>query len=63
MDEECRKCAFLVEISVDVPYPKKFEFREETSSVAAAIGRAIRKARKELPRKRIDTYRIKATKM
>lgn len=51
---------FIVKIGVDMPYPKEFEFRQEASSIAPAVSRALKELRKKLGRKRIKEYRIKA---
>ena len=50
----------LVQITVDVPYPKTFEYRQETSNVSTAVARAMKQVRKDLSGKRIKEYRIKS---
>lgn len=54
---------YLIQIGVDIPYPKEFESRQDTGSVSAAVSRAIREARKQLKGKRIKVYRVKAIKV
>lgn len=54
---------YLVLITVDVPYPKQFEYRESAGSIAPAVSRALKKVRKDLGRKRIKEFRIKAIQM
>lgn len=54
---------YLVLITVDVPYPKTFEYREMAGSISPAVSRALKKAKKELGRKRIKEFRIKAIQM
>lgn len=54
---------YLVIISVDVPYPKEFEYRETGSGIAPAVSRALKRLRKDLGRKRVKQYRIKAIQM
>ena len=54
---------FLIVITVDVPYPKEFAYRETASGVAPAVSRALKQARKDMGRKQIQEYRIKALKM
>lgn len=54
---------YLVIISVDVPYPRQFEYRQSASSIAPAVARAIRLVKKEIKGKRIKEYRIKALQM
>ena len=53
----------LVQITVDVPYPKTFEYRQQASSVSTAVARALRQVRKDLGRKRIKEYRIKSIQL
>ena len=50
----------LVSITVDVPYPATFEYRQEASNVGTAISRALKQVRKNLVGKRIKEYRIKS---
>jgi hypothetical protein len=54
---------FLITISFLHPYPIKNEFREAASNFAPAIGRAIRKWRKENERKKIKEITIKAIRL
>ncbi len=51
---------YLVRITVDVPYPKEFEYRESASAIAPAVSRALKELRKSLRGKKIREYRIKA---
>ncbi len=51
---------YIIRISVDVPYPKEFEYRESASGVAPAVSRALKTMRKDLGRKRVKEFRIKA---
>jgi hypothetical protein len=53
----------LVQITVDIPYPKTFEYRQEASNQATAIARALRQIRKDLSGKRIKEYRIKSIQL
>ena len=50
--------SFYISISVDIPYPKKFEFNKSASGVVPAIGRAMRDLRKTLKGRRIKKYVI-----
>ena len=50
----------LIKITVEVPYPKEFEFRQH-GTVASAIGRSIRTLRKQLKGKRLRHYKITCT--
>lgn len=50
----------LISITVDVPYPKTFEYRQEASNVGTAINRALKQVRKDLVGRRIKEYRIKS---
>lgn len=54
---------YLVVITVEIPYPKSFEYRESASSIAPAVSRAIKKVRKELSRKHLKEMRIKAIQL
>lgn len=51
---------YFVVISVDLPYPKSFEYRQEASSIAPAVSRCLKKFRKEVARRKIKEFRIKA---
>ena len=51
---------YIVSITVQIPYPKEYEFREQASGVAPAVSRALKELRKQLKGKRIHEYRIKA---
>ena len=48
----------LVKITVDLPYPKEFEFRQEASGIHTAVRRALQELRKQLKGKRIKHYKI-----
>lgn len=54
---------YLVQITVDVPYPKTFEFRESATSISPAVSRALKEVRKKLNRKKIKQFKIIATKL
>jgi len=53
---------YHIKITVDVPYPKEFTFQERAYTESAAVGRALRKLRRMIPRKRITNWRIDAIK-
>lgn len=38
---------FLIIISVDDPYPKKWEYQEKASNIGTAINRAVKRFRAE----------------
>ena len=50
---------YLVTISVYMPYPKEFQYRESAGGVHTAVARALKSFRKEVGRKRINQYNIK----
>jgi hypothetical protein len=55
---------YLVKITVQIPYPKDFEFRQEASGLATAVSRAIRRFRKELNgKKKIKEVFIRAIQL
>ena len=54
---------FLVQVSVNIPYPKQFDYRETATSIGTAINRAIRKFRKEVKGKRIKQVNVKAIRL
>lgn len=47
------KAHYLVEYTIDLPYPKKFSYRIEASNHGRALDFGYRKLRKELPKKRL----------
>ena len=49
---------YIITITVNVPYPREFTYKRTASSVGLAVKRALSALRKDLPRKRIDTYKI-----
>lgn len=51
---------YLVYVTVDVPYPKQFEYRQSATGIAPAVARSLREVRKSLKGKRIKEYRIRA---
>ena len=54
---------YFVRIGVDLPYPKEFDSTEAGSNPGTAVSRAMRKLRKELPRKKIKEFRIKVVQL
>lgn len=52
---------FLITIKSDLPYPVKKEFRINGSSMATVAGRAIRKFRKEIGKKKITDMNMSIT--
>lgn len=54
---------FLVRLTVPVPYPKEFEFREQASSIGTAINRAVAKMKKQLHGKRVKELTVKAVRV
>jgi len=55
---------YLVKITVHIPYPKEFEFRQEANSLGTAINRAVKRFRKELSgRKKIKEVFVRAIQL
>jgi hypothetical protein len=54
---------YLVEIKIQIPYPKTFSYRENGSSFGTAIGRSIKKMRTELNKKKVGEIIVKAKKI
>lgn len=54
---------YIVNVTVNVPYPKHFETRERATSAGTAIARAMRGVRKQLGRKRIKEWIVKAIQL
>ena len=55
---------YLVQITCEIPYPKKFEFRPEGSSHGTAINRAIATLRREhLKGKRVKELSVKSVQL
>lgn len=54
---------YLVQITIEIPYPKTLEFREQASGIAPAVSRAIKALRKQIKGKRIKEMRIKAVQL
>lgn len=54
---------FLIRISLMLPYPRNFDYREEASSMGTAINRAVAKMRKELKGRRIKEINVKAVRV
>lgn len=54
---------YLITISVDIPYPKSFEYRQSASGVAPAVSRALKAIRKDLKGKRVKEFKIKAVQL
>lgn len=66
--EGCSSCAkasvrWLISITVQIPYPKTYEFREGGSNVGVAIGRAYRQFRKLVKGKRLNDGALKWIKI
>lgn len=51
---------YRVTVTVNVPYPVVKVYDQDCTSVSAAVGRSLRNLRRDIPRKRIDEYLIKA---
>lgn len=54
---------FRVVITWSMPYPMKWSYDSEGSNFSAGIGKALRKWRKTVPRKRIDEIDINVIKI
>ena len=54
---------FLIKISLMLPYPKEFQYREEASAMGTAINRAVAKMRKELKGRKIKEINVKAIRL
>jgi len=54
---------YLIKITAPLPYPVVSEYREQASSIAVAVSRAIKKYRKEKNGKRIKELAVKATQL
>lgn len=54
---------YLVEIKIQIPYPKTFSYTESGSSFRTAIGRSIKKMRTELNKKKLDEIIVNAKKI
>ena len=54
---------YLVQVTVEVPYPRTLEFRQEASGIAPAVSRAIKLVRKQIKGKRIKEMRIKVVQL
>jgi len=55
---------YFVKITVHIPYPKDFEFRQEASSLGTAISWAVKRFRKELNgRKKIKEVFVRAIQL
>ena len=51
---------YLVEVMWNDPYPKKFPYRMEGSSIAVGVGKALRQFRKDVRGRRIKALTIKS---
>jgi len=54
---------FLIKISVNLPYPRDFEYRIEATSFGTAVNRAFKLFRKELKGRKIREIKINAIKI
>lgn len=54
---------YLIEIKINIPYPKTFSYTESGSSFGTAINRAIKKMRRDLRHKKLEEILIKAIKL
>ena len=54
---------FWIRVKVDIPYPKEFEYTEKASFAGTAVNRALKKVRKELPGKHLETFSILVKKL
>ncbi|MEK7112708.1 MAG: hypothetical protein AAB875_05260, partial [Patescibacteria group bacterium] len=54
---------YLVSITVQIPYPKTFEFRKEATTIAPAVSRAIKELRKELKGRKLKQMSIRAIQL
>lgn len=50
---------YTIDITWNDPYPKNFTYREDGSSIAVAVGKAMRTFRKEQKGRRIKSLIIK----
>jgi hypothetical protein len=49
---------YRITFKVEIPCPREFAYTEIATSPVAAVGRAFRKFKKDLPRKKIDRWKI-----
>ena len=49
---------YIITITVQIPYPVEQTYNIKASNVAVATARALKRLRKNFPRKRIDTWKI-----
>ena len=54
---------YLVIITWNDPYPKKYEFRENGTNISVAVARATRVFRKEQKGRRIKELNIKVSQL
>lgn len=54
---------WFIKICVEIPAPREFEYRVTGSSAAVAISRALRQFRKDMPRKVMREFKIRAILM
>ena len=54
---------YTIDITWNDPYPKNFTYREDGSSIAVALGKAVRNFRKEQKGRRIKSLVVKITQI
>lgn len=54
---------YLVSVTVQLPYPKQFTYRQQASSFGPAVNRSLRQFRSELGRKVVTSLDIKVTRL
>jgi hypothetical protein len=54
---------WLVTVSVDLPYPRKYEYRIKATGFATAVHRALMTLRKQIPRKVIRKVAVIAVRV
>jgi len=54
---------FLIQLTIEVPYPKDFSYTIEANFCGTAINRAIKKMKKEIKGKHLKRIRITASRL
>jgi hypothetical protein len=49
---------YLIKVTVEIPYPREFEYRVQASNPWTAVRTALKGVRKELPKRRLAHYKI-----
>jgi hypothetical protein len=54
---------FAVDVTVDMPFPRTFSYREKANAMHTAVARAMVAFRKDVGRKQIKEVKIKVNKL